>query len=103
VFELRPSTLLKLLEGLDALRRPERFAQFLLACEADARGRTGFAERAYPQADYLREALAAARGAAVQPLLERGLRGEALGQGLARERQAALAALKQDWATSSPA
>ena len=103
VFELRPSTLLKLLEGLDALRRPERFAQFLLACEADARGRTGFAERAYPQADYLREALAAARGAAVQPLLERGLRGEALGQGLARERQAALAALKQDWAISSPA
>ncbi|MFZ5465841.1 MAG: multifunctional CCA addition/repair protein [Pseudomonadota bacterium] len=96
VFELRPSTLLKLLEGLDALRRPERFAQFLLACEADARGRGGFEERAYPQADYLRQALAAAKGVAVQPLLERGLRGEALGQALAQERTRALRTLKTE-------
>lgn len=103
VFELRPSTLLKLLEGLDALRRPDRFAQFLLACEADARGRMGFEERAYPQADYLHQALAAVKGVAVQPLLERGLRGEALGQGLGRERQMALAALKKAWPASSPA
>jgi tRNA nucleotidyltransferase (CCA-adding enzyme) len=93
-FELRPSTLLKLLEGLDALRRPERFEQFLRACEADARGRGGFEERAYPQADYLREALAVVKGVAVQPLLERGLRGEALGQALAQERTHALRKLK---------
>jgi tRNA nucleotidyltransferase (CCA-adding enzyme) len=45
-----------LLEGLDAFRRPARFEQFLLACEADARGRTGFENRDYPQADYLRRA-----------------------------------------------
>lgn len=96
-FELRPSTLLKLLEGLDALRRPERFAQFLRACEADARGRGGFEERAYPQADYLREALAVVKGVAVQPLLERGLRGEALGQALAQERTRALKRLKTAW------
>ncbi len=58
--ELRPLTVLKLLEGVDALRRPERFEQFLLACEADARGRKGMQSREYPQATYLRSALAAA-------------------------------------------
>ncbi len=57
--ELTPKALLKVLEGTDALRRPGRFEQFLLACEADARGRTGFEHRRYPQADYLRGALGA--------------------------------------------
>ncbi len=57
--ELTPKALLKVLEGTDALRRPERFEQFLLACEADARGRTGFEHRRYPQADYLRGTLGA--------------------------------------------
>lgn len=63
-FELRPGTVLELLENTDALRRPERFESFLLACEADARGRTGLEDRPYPQGDYLRTALAAARGCA---------------------------------------
>lgn len=49
------------LENCDALRRPQRFEQFLLACEADARGRLGLEQRAYPQAERLRHALAAAR------------------------------------------
>ena len=47
-FELKPSTILKTLQSLDAFRRPERFAQFLLACEADARGRQGFEDNDYP-------------------------------------------------------
>ncbi|MEW6765041.1 MAG: multifunctional CCA addition/repair protein [Pseudomonadota bacterium] len=94
VFELRPSTLLKLLEGCDALRRPGRFEQFLLACEADARGRTGFEERPYPQADYLRNALTTVKTVPVQPLLEAGWRGEALGHRLEQERVKALTGLK---------
>lgn len=53
VFELRPSTLLNLLEATDAIRRPERFEKFLLACEADARGRTGLENNEYPQHGYL--------------------------------------------------
>ena len=52
VAELRDSTLLELLERLDAFRRPARFEQFVLACEADARGRKGLENRDYPQADY---------------------------------------------------
>jgi tRNA nucleotidyltransferase (CCA-adding enzyme) len=60
--ELRPATILEFFERADAFRRPERFAQVLLACEADARGRTGFEGRDYPQRRYL----AAAREAAAQ-------------------------------------
>jgi tRNA nucleotidyltransferase (CCA-adding enzyme) len=56
VFEMRTSTLLNFLEQLDALRRPQRFDQFLLACEADSRGRTGFENRDYPQAQFLSHA-----------------------------------------------
>lgn len=58
--ELRPKTIVNLLEKTDAFRRPERFEQFLLACEADSRGRTGLEDRDYPQVDLLRGALAAA-------------------------------------------
>ncbi|NIL94615.1 MAG: multifunctional CCA addition/repair protein [Woeseiaceae bacterium] len=58
--ELRNDTIVKLLEKTDAFRRPGRFTQFLTACEADARGRTGFESRQYPQAAHLRAAFAAA-------------------------------------------
>jgi len=46
---------------VDAWRRPERFTQLLQVCASDARGRTGHAQDAYPQADYLLQLLAAAR------------------------------------------
>jgi len=59
--ELRAATIVKVLEKTDAFRRPERFEHFLLACEADARGRTGLEQRDYPQADFLRGAFAAAQ------------------------------------------
>lgn len=51
--ELRPVTLLNLIGALDGFRRPERAQKFLLACEADARGRTGLEDRDYPQNLYL--------------------------------------------------
>jgi len=49
IAELRPGTILDVLERCDALRRPERFEQMLIACEADSRGRTGHADSDYPQ------------------------------------------------------
>lgn len=58
--QLKAKTMLKVLEATDAFRRPQRFEQFLVACEADARGRAGLEDRRYPQADYLRGALRAA-------------------------------------------
>lgn len=59
--ELRPTTLLTVLEALDAFRRPQRLEDFLAACTADARGRTGFADSDYPQANIYRRCLAAAQ------------------------------------------
>ncbi|MDK9702014.1 MAG: multifunctional CCA addition/repair protein [Sulfuritalea sp.] len=61
VAELRPETRLTVLERCDALRRPDRFDQILLACEADYRGRLGWEERDYAQARSWRAALAAVR------------------------------------------
>ena len=52
-FDLKPKTLLKLLTRADALRKPQRFRRMLDACIADLRGRTGFEDAPYPQADYL--------------------------------------------------
>ncbi len=90
---LRPATVLKMLEGVDALRRPARLDPFLLACEADARGRLGFESRDYPQADILRRALAAARAVSPRPFIERGLSGARLGEALRHERHQAIARL----------
>jgi tRNA nucleotidyltransferase (CCA-adding enzyme) len=58
--ELRPKTILKVLEQTDAFRRPARFDEFLIACEADARGRAGLEDRHYEQAGCFRGAFAAA-------------------------------------------
>ncbi len=60
--ELRPATVVDLLERVDAFRRPARFEGILSACEADFRGRPGWEARPFPQADRLRAALTAARG-----------------------------------------
>jgi tRNA nucleotidyltransferase (CCA-adding enzyme) len=64
-FELKPKTVLEFMERADAFRRPERFAQALLACEADSRGRTGLEHEPYPQRPYLHAARDAA--AAIKP------------------------------------
>jgi tRNA nucleotidyltransferase (CCA-adding enzyme) len=58
--ELKPATVLKLLQQCDALRKPRRFAQLLDACACDFHGRTGYHDRPYPQAARLQAALAAA-------------------------------------------
>lgn len=85
--KLKPSSVLKLIVAVDGLRQPQRFEEFLLACEADARGREGLETRAYPQADRFRQALAAARSVDARRLqAERKLEGAALGRALHAER-----------------
>ncbi len=92
--ELRPATLYKVIESVDGLRRPERFEDFLLACEADARGRLGLEERPYPQAELFRSALAAA-GTVSGARVTSSVSGHALGQQLRQLRiQAIRDALK---------
>lgn len=68
--EMRPQTLEKLLSRADAWRRPERFDEFLQACEADARGRLGLASKPYPQANFLRQLQAATMGIRPGPGIE---------------------------------
>jgi tRNA nucleotidyltransferase (CCA-adding enzyme) len=92
--ELRPGTLLKLLNSVDAFRRPHRFEQFLLACEADARGRAGLEDRLYPQAHWLRSAFHAAAAVTAQPLVAAGLQGKAIAQELQQRRIATIKHLK---------
>ena len=89
--ELKPATILGLLEKTDALRRPERFASLLLACEADARGRAGLEERAYPQADYLRQAVEAVAAVTFSEQDRQGLIGPAIKEKLREKRLAMLA------------
>lgn len=97
--ELKPSTLLDLLQSFDVYRRPQRFEEFIMACEMDARGRLGLEQRAYPQAQYLREAANAARHVPVKPLLAQGFTGQELGEALKRERLKALTDYKASSST----
>ncbi|MDS4025958.1 MAG: multifunctional CCA addition/repair protein [Candidatus Contendobacter sp.] len=98
--ELRPKTLLNTLQGLDALRKPQRFEQFLVACEADARGRLGLESRDYPQADFMRRIHRAAVGVPARPLLEQGLTGLALAEALRRERLATITEARREFKTN---
>jgi tRNA nucleotidyltransferase (CCA-adding enzyme) len=88
--ELRADTMVKLLERLDVMRKPERLADILLACEADQRSRPGFDAAGYVQADVVRAAAAAFRavdaGAVAQRLAETGNAG---GPAIAKAVQAA--------------
>ncbi|HTY92642.1 MAG TPA: multifunctional CCA addition/repair protein [Steroidobacteraceae bacterium] len=100
--ELRTATLMRLFTQTDAFRRPERFAELLLACECDARGRKGLESGPYPQADYLREAHAAALAATLTPQERQGLAGPQIGAALQERRLAAVAGVRERRATASP-
>lgn len=93
-FELRAATVLKVLERVDAFRRPERLEKFLLACEADSRGRTGYEDRHYGQAAFFRGAYRSA--SAVEPADTEGSSGAEIGAQLRRDRERAIARFRQE-------
>ena len=94
--DLSPAAMLRLLQRCDALRKPERFAQALWACECDARGRWWFETAAYPQRGRLAQALAVVLGVATGPIAAQavaaGKQGAAIGQAVDAVRVQALAA-----------
>lgn len=92
LLEARPKTVFRLLEALDALRQPD-IGPFLVACEADWRGREGLEDRPYPQGDHLRAALEAALAVRARDLADQGLAGPALGEALRRARIEAIGEL----------
>jgi tRNA nucleotidyltransferase (CCA-adding enzyme) len=93
--DLDAKALLRLLERCDAIRKPERFAQVLLACECDARGRLGKQEDAYPQAKRLGHALALALAVPsaeiAKEAMAAGAKAEKIGQAIAAARVQAIA------------
>jgi len=94
--ELNAAAVLRLLERCDAIRKPARFEDVLLACECDARGRLGFEESAYPQRARLLTAMHAARAVDTAPLAaeaaKRGLKGPQVGEQIHAARAQAIAA-----------
>jgi len=88
--ELRPATLLDTLQSLDAFRRPRRFEQFLLACEADFSGRPGDEQQPCHQTALLRHLFQVARTVDAAALAAQGLQGEALAAELRQQRIAAI-------------
>ncbi|CAM4444645.1 MAG: Multifunctional CCA protein [Legionellaceae bacterium] len=83
---LNANTLLKTLEQLDAFRRPTRFCDFLLACEADNKGRKGAENGNYPQSTFFKRVHEIASSVSIKPFLEKGLQDKALGEALHQER-----------------
>jgi tRNA nucleotidyltransferase (CCA-adding enzyme) len=89
--EMKPATLVDLIESLDGLRRPERMKAVLLACQADARGRLGSENYAYPQADRVRAAAEVIRSVSPQAFVAQGLKGLAIKNALHHARVQRLA------------
>ncbi|MDD1611680.1 MAG: multifunctional CCA addition/repair protein [Methylococcaceae bacterium] len=91
VFELRPGTLTDTLAALGAFKpRHSLLEDFLLACEADARGRTGFEDRPYPQANFIRSAAKAGITVDTTQVLNSKLSGPEIGESIRRLRIAAI-------------
>jgi tRNA nucleotidyltransferase (CCA-adding enzyme) len=101
--ELKAATVMKLLTQTDAFRRPERFGELLLACECDARGRTGLQLQPYPQADYLRQAHTAAMAVKLSPAERQGLDGLQIGLAIQVRRQEAVSEIRAGRATANRA
>jgi tRNA nucleotidyltransferase (CCA-adding enzyme) len=94
--ELNAEAVMRLLERCDAIRQPERFARVLQACECDARGRLGFEEAAYPQAERLLKAQQAALSVETAPIAQaaaaQGLKGAQIGAHITTARVQAVGA-----------
>lgn len=85
-----PETLIALFDRIDAWRKPHRVEQIALTSEADARGRTGFENNAYPQGDYLRQAFEIVQNVSTKEVVAAGYKGIEVREELTRRRIAAL-------------
>lgn len=86
LFELQPKTILKVIEALDAFRRPKRFAQYLLAGEADFRGRPGYENTPMPEIELFHHCFTAAQAIDAQQFVDLGLQGKAIAEALKKQR-----------------
>ncbi len=92
-FELRASTLTDMLSAIGAFKTPNKLSEFLLACEADAKGRTGLENNPYPQADFVRGAALAVCSVDTSAVLGGGFEGSQIGGEIRRLRIKAVSGL----------
>jgi len=91
---LKPQTIVKLFDAIDAWRKPQRIEQIALTSEADVRGRTTFEATDYYQGRLLREAWKAAQQVTNKEVIDAGFSGPAIREELTRRRIAAVEAWK---------
>jgi len=96
-FELKSTTILKVFNALDVWRKPEEFNDFILACTADMRGRIGFEDKEYPQADYLHQLAKASREVSAKRFVEEGLQGIEIRNAIEKERLNIIHLVKQKY------
>ncbi len=90
---LRAGTVVKLLEAIDAFRRPERVEQFIAACEADMRGRTGREHDPYPQGDLLLRCFNAAKAVETNAIVQEEQDGARIAELIRQARSEAVSAV----------
>lgn len=98
--ELRADTLVDMLQAIGAFKVDNRLQEFTLACEADARGRTGFEGRLYPQAEFVLSAAKHAAAADVSSAMQGHLQGAQIGEAIRKLRIAAVKQFKQSYCVS---
>ena len=81
-YQLRPETILKLIEKLDGFRRPRQVEQFILLCQADSQGRGGMQDKPYPQADSFRNIFSMVKSIGAADLSNKHLHGEQIGSAI---------------------
>jgi tRNA nucleotidyltransferase (CCA-adding enzyme) len=93
-FELKASTILGMLNRCDVWRKPQRFADFLLTCKADARGRTTFENNEYKNAEYIWQAYEAAAKVDIKAIVAKGYQGKAIKEQTEQQRISLIQAFK---------
>jgi tRNA nucleotidyltransferase (CCA-adding enzyme) len=93
-FELKASTILGMLNRCDVWRKPQRFADFLLTCKADARGRTTFENNEYKNAEYIWQAYEVAAKVDIKAIVAKGYQGKAIKEKTEQQRISLIQAFK---------
>ena len=94
-FELKASTVLRMLNRCDVWRKPQRFTDFLLTCKADARGRATFEESEYNNAEYIWQAYEAAAKVDIKAIVAKGYQGKAIKEQTEQQRISVIQAFKR--------
>ena len=97
VFGLRAATLVDMLADLGAFKKDNNLQDFLLACEADCKGRTGKENTLYPQAAFITQAAEVAANVDASVILQSELRGAKIGEAIRRLRIEAVKSFKHQY------